>query len=142
MRMKVHTGINNQLILLLFLIIAFASGQDEGPNLKRIQNIVIIGNKHTEENVIRRELTFQIGDTVSEEDLELSRQRLLNLYLFHRVELYLVPQDEYGNILIIEVTEQIYFYPVPILRMNERDWSKWSYGLSVIHYNFRGQNEK
>lgn len=142
MRLIKHPGIKIALMSLLFSISTVALGQNEGSNPKRIQNIVIIGNTYTAENVIRRELTVKIGDIVSEEHLELSRRRLLNLYLFTRVELYLVPQDEYGDILIIEVTEQIYFYPVPILRINERDWRKWSYGLSVIHYNFRGQNEK
>jgi len=111
-------------------------------NPKPIQNVIIIGNKFTGDNVIRRELLIKEGELPSAELLERSRQRLLNLYLFHRVELYVVPHNEKGDILIIEVTEQIYFYPAPILHMNERDWSKWSYGMSVIHYNFRGQNEK
>ena len=142
MKVMHYPGINIPLIVLLFSIITIASGQNGDSSQRRIQNIIIVGNIYTKENVIRRELTVRIGDIASEENLELSRRRLLNLYLFTRVELYLLPQDEQSDILIIEVSEQIYFYPVPILRINERDWKKWSYGLSVIHYNFRGQNEK
>jgi outer membrane protein assembly factor BamA len=52
------------------------------------------------------------------------------------------PQDEKSLVLIIEVTERLYFYPVPILTIRERDWSKWSYGLSLVNSNFRGQNEQ
>ena len=65
-----------------------------------------------------------------------------NLYLFNRVQFQLYPQDEESYILLIEVTEKIYFYPLPILTIHERDWSKWSYGLKAVHMNFRGQNER
>jgi len=109
---------------------------------KPISTIVIVGNEVTDENVIIRELTVQKGAIPLQEELDESRKRLLNLRLFTRVDLYLVPQNEEADILIVEVTEQWYFYPVPILTMRERDWKKWSYGLAVTHSNFRGQNEK
>jgi outer membrane protein assembly factor BamA len=107
-----------------------------------ISNIILIGNKITDDNVIMRELTIGIGDIAREEDLILTRQRLENLFLFNRVEINTYPQDNNRVLLVIEVTERLYFYPVPILTINERDWSKWSYGLGLVNANFRGQNEQ
>ncbi len=130
------------LFILLAPLVSDIMGQDQIASDVPITTIVIIGNEITEDNVILRELLLQQGSIPSEELIEKSRQRLLNLYLFTRVEIYLAPQDENALILIVEVTEQWYFYPVPILTMQERDWKKWSYGLGVIHLNFRGQNEK
>ena len=109
---------------------------------KTIQNIIIIGNEITKDKVILRELVIHKGDIPTEENLAESQKRLLNLFLFNRVQLNLYPHDEKSLVLIIEVTEQLYFYPVPILTIRERDWSKWSYGLSIVNSNFRGHNER
>jgi outer membrane protein assembly factor BamA len=130
-------------LLTILLLIQYSLQAQEQLNLnKPIQNIVIIGNKLTDENVIRRELLFSEGEIPSKEQFAESHKRLLNLFLFNRVEMYLRPHDSQNNILIIEITEQLYYYPLPILNINERDWGKISYGLSFVHYNFRGQNEK
>lgn len=132
------------MLLPVLLLISFreASADEPVTYTKPISTIVIIGNKSTDDNVILRELVVIKGSIPTKEQLDESRKRLQNLFLFTRVELYLVPQDEKNDILIIELTEQWYFYPVPILSMRERDWKKWSYGLGVVHTNFRGQNEK
>jgi len=109
---------------------------------KRIQNIIIIGNEITKDNVVLRELVIHKGDIPTTEKLQESQQRLMNLLLFNRVQLNIYPHDEKSLVLIIEVTERLYFYPVPILTIQERDWTKWSYGLSMVNRNFRGQNEQ
>jgi outer membrane protein assembly factor BamA len=127
------------IFLLILLFSSQASSQDSSMT---IQNIVIMGNDVTDDNVILRELLIHLGDPPDESKLLESRRRLMNLYLFNRVEFKLYPQDEKSLILLIEVTEKIYFYPLPILTIQERDWSKWSYGLSAVHTNFRGQNER
>jgi outer membrane protein assembly factor BamA len=132
------------LLLIVLPVISFSEAMADDPAAytKPISSIVIIGNESTDDNVILRELVVKKGSVPTQELMDESRKRLQNLYLFNRVELYLVPQDEKSDILIIELTEQWYFYPVPILTMRERDWKKWSYGLGVVHTNFRGQNEK
>ncbi|TFH00831.1 MAG: hypothetical protein E4H13_06465 [Calditrichales bacterium] len=107
-----------------------------------ISSIVIMGNEVTENNVILRELVVHVGDIPTKELIDVSRKRLMNLLLFNRVELNLYPQDHQAQILMIEVTERIYFYPVPILNFHERDWSKVSYGLGLVNVNFRGQAEQ
>jgi outer membrane protein assembly factor BamA len=84
------------LILLSYQVILFA--QDS--TAKRIQNIIIIGNEITKDNVILRELVIHKGDIPAESKLQESQERLMNL------------------------------------------WTKWSYGLSMVNSNFRGQNEK
>ena len=130
---------------LLIIILTGVTGllaDERVPLNKPVTDIVIIGNDKTRENVILRELLFSEGDTLSWALLDRSRQRLLNLYLFNQVEMQVYPKENNDLLLIIDVTEQLYFYPVPILTMRERDWSKWSYGLSVVHSNFRGQNER
>jgi len=124
--------------ILCFQLSVFAQSDKE----KTIQNIIIIGNKITKDNVILRELLIHKGDVPIQELLQESHQRLMNLFLFNRVKMDIYPHDDKSVILVIEVTEKLYFYPVPILTIREMDWSKWSYGLSVTNSNFRGQNEK
>lgn len=106
-----------------------------------ITQIVIIGNETTEENVILRELLIKIGDIANDSLLAGSKKRLQNLLLFNRVEMNLLPQES-NFILLIEVTERLYIYPLPIFTLHDRDWKKISYGFSLSHQNFRGQNEK
>jgi outer membrane protein assembly factor BamA len=127
---------------MLFFIPVFSVAQDSNAVSKPIKEILIIGNEHTGENVIRRELLVKVGEIPKTEQLDESKRRLQNLYLFNRVELAVVPLDETYDVLIIDVTERLYFYPVPIFSINERDWSKISYGLALVHMNLRGQNER
>jgi len=138
---------NLRYLIILYIIqslyfLPLAICQTETIENKPILSIVIIGNEITEENVIRRELLVNEGDIPTKEQLELSHKRLSNLLLFNRIELYLVPHDESGNILVIQVTERLYFYPLPVFTFHDRDWDKYSYGIALNHLNFRGQNEK
>jgi outer membrane protein assembly factor BamA len=135
-----NPNLSKLILFLLFICVAVTLQAQDAQN-KTIEAIVIIGNKTTGENVIRRELLFSEGDFVSEDKLRESQERLLNLYLFNRVEMYSIPQENNTILVVIEVTEQLYFYPIPLFDINERDWGKLSYGLSVVHSNFRGQNE-
>jgi outer membrane protein assembly factor BamA len=100
-----------------------------------------MGNDVTDENVILRELLIKRGSEVNDSLILESKKRLQNLLLFNRVELSLLPQEN-NFILLIEVTERLYIYPFPILTLHDRDWEKISYGVSLAHLNFRGQNEK
>jgi len=128
---------------LFFFILFFQLSVNAQSDIeKKIQNILIIGNKVTKDNVIFRELVIHEGDVPTQSLLKESHQRLMNLFLFNRVKLDIYPHDEKSVILIIEVTERLYFYPVPIITIRERDWTKWSFGLSVVNSNFRGQNER
>jgi outer membrane protein assembly factor BamA len=128
-------------LLILFFLFLIPIAKSVGQTLPPIVNIVVIGNETTGENVILRELLFQKGDTPDSALIERSRQRILSLSLFNRVLIHVVPSEQ-ETIIIVEVTERLYFYPNPIFFLTDRDWGKISYGLGLTNYNFRGQNEK
>ena len=107
----------------------------------RIDTVVIIGNERTKAHIILREIPHHFPDTLSENSLLSIKNRIQNLYLFNRVELQ-ISNLQQKNVLLILVTESWYIFPVPMLFINEHDWSKISYGLQLSHYNFRGRNEK
>lgn len=123
------------------LLLATADAQESILLPARIDSVEIRGNERTKVDVILREIPYQFPDTLDEQDLAVIRNRIQNLYLFNRVETYLSRQGNRTTLLIV-VTESWYFFPLPILFINERDWNKISYGLQVSHFNFRGRNEK
>ena len=105
-----------------------------------ITKILISGNRHTKPQIIQREMKTQIGDTIDVATLQADQKRILNLGLFNRVELDTLHSAE-GVHLLIGVTERLYLFPFPIFFINEKDWSKASYGAGVVHTNFRGRRE-
>lgn len=128
-------------ISLLCLTGSFLLAQEEALFPIRIDGVIVTGNEKTREEVILREIPFQFPDTLEMADLELIQNRITNLFLFHRVELAILP-DGARKFLLIQVTEMLYIYPVPLLFINERDWDKVSYGFQVTHVNFRGMHER
>ena len=106
-----------------------------------IDDVQVIGNEKTKSYIILREIPYQFPDTLSQLDLLRIKNRIQNLFLFNRVEL-IVTEQGMKKQLIILVTESWYFFPSPLLFINEHDWSKISYGLQLSHSNFRGRNEK
>jgi len=105
-----------------------------------ITNIVIVGNDHTKDHVILREMKVKVGDPYDEERVEEDRKRIQNLQLFTRVEIKAMRSDA-GVVLLVWVAERWYIFPVPILFINEHDWKKLSYGASLLYENFRGRDE-
>jgi len=131
-------------LLIFLLLISFLHDNSviaQKNSQGRISQIVIMGNDVTDENVILRELVVSKGGIAYDTLIAESKKRLQNLLLFNRVELTLLPQEN-NFILLIEVTERLYIYPLPIFTLHDRDWEKISYGVSLSHQNFRGQNEK
>lgn len=108
---------------------------------KPISQIIIVGNDLTDAEVIERELLFSVGEIVSDSIMNESKNRLLNLWLFNRVEFYPLPDGKNVG-LLISVTERLYIFPYPELRVEDRDWKKVTYGFGIAHENFRGRNEK
>lgn len=111
-----------------------------GQNLYHIQQIEIVGNERTKTFVILREMQTRSNSQVTAEMLELDRRRIQSLGLFNRVEMDLAAADS-GYILRIIVTERWYLFPYPILFRNDKDWSRVSFGLGLLHSNFRGRRE-
>ena len=106
---------------------------------KKIASIEIYGNDKTKSSVILREMNHRVGDPLEPYRLEEDRKRIQNLNLFNRVILVAEPQEEVR--LRVVVTEQWYLFPFPVFFINEKDWSKLSYGAGLTHLNFRGRAE-
>lgn len=58
-----------------------------------VRNIDIIGNTATKEKVLRRELAIQPGDPVTKQRIDISRQRLMGMGYFTKVEAEAVNSD-------------------------------------------------
>lgn len=108
---------------------------------KTITAIMFLGNDNTNEEVIKRELLFQVGDPFNDSLRVLSEKRIINLFLFNHVEILPLPNNN-DVTLIVSVTERLHWYPFPSLKIEDRDWDKLTYGFGLAHTNLRGRNEK
>jgi len=119
-----------------------------------INNIIIKGNKKTKDQIVFRELTFKINDTISNIDMEIeinrSRENLLNTSLFNYVTItFDVNQSQFSTVTIL-VDERWYIWPSITLNYADRNFSAWikngdisksNYGIAIDRNNFRGCNE-
>jgi outer membrane protein assembly factor BamA len=106
-----------------------------------LDKIIIRGNEVTKDYVILREMTLKPGDTLRLTALEFDRNRIQSLGLFNRVDLSTQVVD-HTAVLYVDVSERWYVFPFLVLGVKDRDWKKFYYGLGILHYNFRGRNEK
>lgn len=105
-----------------------------------VDSIEIKGNETTERFIITRELTFEKGDTLNQKIINYNKERIYSLGIFNHVRL-LPFGTATKNILLIEVEESWYIYPIPFASLKDNDWEKLSYGMFVRIENFRGRNE-
>ena len=120
-----------------------------------VGRVLFAGNAITKERILRAELDFTEGDTLTLADLparlEANRRRLFNLQLFHAV----VVQASCTSgkwLILFGVQERWYTFPVPILSLADRNlrswldrpdrWRRVDYGLHLTRTNFRGRNEQ
>jgi outer membrane protein insertion porin family len=79
---------------------------DRGPQ-ERIQRVVVLGNEHTREGTIRRELAFHPGDALRQGDILESQRRLYDLGTFSQVQI--TPQNpqspETAKTVLVHVEE-------------------------------------
>lgn len=109
---------------------------------QEVTKIVVLGNEHTKDIVILRELKTRTGSAFHAALIEEDRKRIQNLLLFTRVEIYPSRAGENKVALIVVVSERWHFFPYPLFFRNEKSWDKWSYGAGVLHNNIRGLNNK
>lgn len=122
-----------------------------------VDNIVVLGNTITKDKIILRELDVQRGQIISYNDLlntlKEDQQRVTNLRLFNTVKVEPVKLDDGRVLIVVEVTERWYIFPVPIFNLVDRNFNVWwenhnhdlsrvNYGLKLYQKNFRGRNEK
>ena len=122
---------------------------------KVIKSIQLIGNKITKDHIILRELTFNEGDTLTNDNLieqiEQSRKNLLNTSLFNFVKVDLAIGKPNEAFLLIHLQERWYTFPLPIFEIDDNNFNTWweskdfsrlNYGFTLIRHNFRGRKEK
>lgn len=122
-------------------------------SLLRIKQIVIEGNKITRKDIIRRELLFQEGDSVSvgefTEKCRKTKENLLNTSLFNFVTLQSSQTGQQVEV-VISVIERWYIWPSPIFELADRNFNTWwktrdfsrvNYGFRLKWSNFRGRME-
>lgn len=109
----------------------------------KVDSIVIKGNNITKDYIILRELTIKTGDEVTGQTIDFNSERVFSLGLFNKVRLFFKQTPEpTKNILVVRVDESWYIYPIPFVRLRDKDLSKSSYGLYIQYKNFRGRNEE
>jgi len=119
---------NNLLLLALFFSFSLCTAS-------LVESINIVGNDHTQNRIILREIQHPIpGEYDSTLSLE-DRNRIYNLGLFSTVEIKQI--DSFYTVFLVETVQ---FYPIPLLDHNEA--KGWSYGGAIAFLNFRGANQK
>ncbi len=133
-------------IILIFFSIADVNAMQENDSLKlkdiEINKILIAGNEITDEDIITREIHTKENSKIDPIVLNEDVQRIYNLGLFNKVDVYPIPVDSLGKVnLMFLVEERFYILPVPQGGFRNGEFSKFWAGLNIVWNNFRGRNE-
>jgi len=127
------------------LVCSSAAQQDtippeDGPR-GMIDTIFVTGNEKTKEYVILDEMTLKPGIVLTPEALEFDRNRIYNLGLFTRVDIY---YDSLNAVrfLLVDVRERWFLVPFPVFGFRDGDAKRVYYGAGIIHNNIGGRNQK
>lgn len=115
-----------------------------------LRDIKIYGNRVTKDKIILHELPVHLGDTLTDEQVRESQQRVYNIGLFNSADVVLWNDTlTHSAIMYIVVSERWFIFPQIILGVKDRGWtdmfskgSKLYGGLAGVDYNFLGRNEK
>ena len=133
--------------------IADTSYQNPGDSVT-ISKIIIYGNKITRDKIILREIEFQQGESISNQNLDSliikSSQNLMNRSLFNFAT---ITKEVFADqcIVKVDVTERWYIWPIPIIEFADRNFNAWwetrdfnrlNYGIDLRVENFRGRMEQ
>ncbi|MCX6281806.1 MAG: BamA/TamA family outer membrane protein [Bacteroidetes bacterium] len=146
-------GLLKRAMVLVFIFISLHSAAQEPYVVAG--NVSISGNRITHQKIIRRELKFKEGDTLSKahlpELLAHAKENVFNTRLFNFVTLDTTIDRRTNRMnLHISVIERWYVWPIPYLQLSDQninawlqtwDWSKLTYGIDFTFYNVRGRNE-
>jgi outer membrane protein assembly factor BamA len=157
--------------ILLLLVFSFTRSQNQNNVLitntviplqdstgkLHVKDIIIKGNKQTKAYIILREIHFKKGDSLIiaslNKELEQARQQVYNTTLFSEVKFELVVLSAYDIMIIVDVRERWYIYPVPQFKPVDRNFNEWiktynaslkrvNYGLKFVHYNLSGRRDQ
>lgn len=106
---------------------------------ERITEIRFVGNKVTRPETLLQEMTVEVGDPADRREVERSRQAIMDLGLYKRVDATLLDAPD-GKILQIAVDEKRYLLPIP--RLNRNADGDISYGAQLRFDNLFGLNQQ
>ena len=144
---------------LLLTIIIGAKNLSAQTDIIIVNNVTFIGNKKTNDRVIKYEMAIEKGDTLSLDALNeliiLEEKRILNTRLFTFVKINIKNWDQTTNRLDLEVNlqENWYIYPAPIFELADRSFNVWwkeqkrslkrvNYGARIDHLNLTGNKDR
>ena len=144
------------LFTFLFSLFTQIPTTQSADSLLVIQQINIVGNQKTKENIILRELDFLAGDSIKKEDLakriDLNKRKLINTNLFITVEITYIQIIDNQIVINVKLLEQWYILGYPIFQIADRNYAEWfqrgadfkrtTFGVDLIHSNFRGRAER
>lgn len=105
-----------------------------------VDAIILSGNDYTDDDIILRELTFSIRDSVNQFVLAYNKERIYSLGLFNRVDVSREIKEGANNINI-KVEESWYIFPSPFITLRKNSIKSSTYGMQLTWKNFRGRNE-
>lgn len=121
-----------------------------------ISDIIVTGFKKTKPYIIEREIPFKKGQYISRSGLEsklgLCKQQLMNTTLFVDVDVRPVLPDSNHVLIVVNVKERWYLFPIPYFRIVSRNFNTWwveenhdlnrvEYGLKFMQNNVSGRND-
>lgn len=121
-----------------------------------ITGVFFAGNKKTKPHIIEREVGWKAGDTVAVKDLPEAlywiKNRIFNTGLFLSVSLHAKKIDSLHGVLLVDVKERFYTYPIPTVSLADRNFNEWweqrghdfnrlDIGMYLKQKNLRGRNE-
>ncbi len=128
----------------------------DSTRLVLIDQVIIEGNRRTNEDIILREMELRSGEEYPMNQLEVikkgDRERIYNTRLFNSVEISIEQDGEDQVDIKVSVAERWYTFPSPILELVDRNFNDWwvnenhdlsriNYGIKLYQLNMRGRNE-
>lgn len=122
-----------------------------------IKDVIVKGNKKTKDYLILREMQFQKGDSVIianfNNEIAQAKNQIYNTTLFSEVNMKYMVTSAYDVIVVVDVKERWYIYPVPQFKIVDRNINEWlktynaslkraNYGLKFLHYNTSGRRDQ
>lgn len=104
-----------------------------------VNQVVIEGNKKTRSEIIEQEMLLRVGDEISESAIEQSRQAIMDLGLFRRVE---ISKEQEADIIRLRVTvkeKKHDWYILP--RIDRNADGDITLGMNLRANNFNGLNQ-
>ncbi|MBZ5857872.1 POTRA domain-containing protein [Flavihumibacter profundi] len=117
--------------------------------------IYVSGNIRTKDYIVKREMPFQEGDSISLTELvskfKLAKELLFNTHLFNEVIVSLKSFRGYMVDVQVDVKERWYIFPIPYIKPVDRNLQTWAskgysferldVGAKFTHYNTTGRND-